>query len=186
MLVKSLRTAVLLGVSLVLSLSGLSACGGSDDAGSTGSAASADPQSSSPPTTESGTSPGTQPGTQPSAEPGAGGEPAFPLIAGAACDSTVTLTGVVEQSWTATGAVALSDSGPVATYQSDDGATVLTAYAAGNGFEQTFVVAVGLDTYAPAPGKGTLDVAADGSRASIDAVATGGSGDVHVTATITC
>lgn len=182
--VRSLRAAVLLAAGLVLPVSLLSACTGSDEPAEVRDTGTTSPTTAS---TDASTEPTSSSAPTESDPPTSGDEPAFPLISGDPCTTTVKVTGAVEETWDAEGDVALSESGPTATYQTHDGATVLTAYAEGNGFQETFILSVGLDTYAPAPGSGELEISDDGTDATIDADAVGASdASVHVIARIAC
>ena len=120
----------------------------------------------------------------------AGGD--VPALEGEDCDADVTLSGALTAEWSggATVAVSESDVAPPATYQANDGDYMLTASAVGNGFDDpTVILLADGRSFGVAFGDGSVEVADDGSGATIDAPANdvAGSGDtVQVKATITC
>lgn len=149
----------------------LTACGGSDDAGSDGGGASIS--------------------TDDDARPGNG----LPTLEGEGCDVDVTLTGAVGQDWSGDGTVSVSESdgAPPASYQTLDGDAVMTLLSDGNGFDPTVLLTVGDTSYGVETGGETggdgIDIAADGSGARIEASATaiGVPGEtVDIAATFTC
>lgn len=114
----------------------------------------------------------------------------LPLLQGETCRATIVLTGGVKAQWTGEGTVATSESGPLATYQSADpadGDPVLTLYAAGDGFTATAIINAGTAVFSTPTGEGTLDIAADGSGATVSTtVGNGIAATVDVEATFTC
>lgn len=128
--------------------------------------------------------------SKPTAVPttGSDGKAPFALLEGEPCDSEVRLTGAVKATWSGEGVVDRPETGPVAVYQSVEGTTVLTVYAPGNGFDANVVVSDGTDSYGTSFDAPGLDVAADGSGATIDAEAIVPDGDasVRVVATFSC
>lgn len=162
--IRPLTVATLLVPTLLLA-----ACGGGDDEDASG---------------DGGTSATT------AAEPTQEIETGIPLIPGDPCDVDVTLTGAVRKTFTEKGAVSLDDAGgPTAVYQVTDGESVVTAYAAGNGFQTSVIVNDGTESYGSSTGAPGLEIADDGSGATIDTdVAQPGKPrvKVKVEATFTC
>lgn len=117
----------------------------------------------------------------------------LPALQGEDCDAEVTLTGAVEAEWSGNGTVSTTESGgvaPPASYQTSNDGMVLTLLSTGNGFDTPSVLLMVSDTesYAVTPGEGTVEIADDGSGATIDAPATmiGTTDSVDVTASFDC
>ncbi|WP_370250494.1 hypothetical protein [Nocardioides sp.] len=114
----------------------------------------------------------------------------LPLLQGEPCRATVVLTGGVKAQWTGEGTVATSSAGPLATYQSAepaDGDPVITLYASGEGFSATAIINSGKAVFSTPTGTGTLDIAPDGSGATVrTTVGNGLAAKVDVEATFTC
>lgn len=121
------------------------------------------------------------------ARPGDG----LPTMEGEGCDVDVTLTGAVEQSWSGDGTVSVSESdvAPPASYQTLDGEAVLSLLSEGHGFDPGVLLTVGDTSYGVETGSAGVDIAADGSGATIDATGTAiGAPDdsVQIAATFSC
>ncbi len=160
-----------------------------DDTSETTGGASPDPTASAsePPATVSPSETPRPPDEVPDSE--VTGVP-FPLLEGEECDAEVTLSGVREAEWSSAGTVAPStgDTQPT-TYQSADGASVVTVYAADAGFDAAVVVQLEGAAFSSSPGDPGLDVAADGSGAVVDveALAAEDPGTtLRIQATFTC
>ncbi|MEO9322556.1 hypothetical protein ABFT23_03645 [Nocardioides sp. C4-1] len=117
----------------------------------------------------------------------------LPALQGEDCDAEVTLSGAVEASWSGNGTVSTAESGgvaPPASYQTSKDGMVLTLLSTGNGFDAPSVLLLISDTesYTVTPGEGSVEVAEDGSGATVDAPAgmIGTTDSVDVQATFDC
>jgi hypothetical protein len=124
--------------------------------------------------------------------PGGGGGRDVPTMEGEDCDADVSLSGALTAQWSGGAKVdvtADSDVSPPATYQSNHDAYMLTVSAVGNGFDDPSVTLLADGRSFAVPfGEGSVEVAADGSGATLDAPANeiGADGSVAVRATFDC
>jgi hypothetical protein len=123
---------------------------------------------------------------------GGGGGGDVPALQGEDCDADVTLTGALTAEWSGGDKVDVagdSDVAPPATYQSNHDAYMLTVSAVGNGFDDpTVTLLADGRSFAVPFGEGSVEVAADGSGATIDAEAgeIGADESVQVQASFDC
>ncbi|GAB2445621.1 hypothetical protein GCM10027062_28010 [Nocardioides hungaricus] len=100
------------------------------------------------------------------------------------CEVSVEVTGAVEVSWSGAGRSS-NEAGPT-SYTSADGKDRIIAYAATDDLATNANVTIGGATYTTTSPDG-LDIAADGTSATVDAATTGTDGDgPRVMATFTC
>lgn len=116
-----------------------------------------------------------------------------PALEGEDCEVEIVITGSVDASWTGGGDTVTGDeTGAPAVYEAQDGSLRLTLSAGSGDFDPSVLLtdfADGGVTYGSTPGEGDLDIAADGSGASVagELVAPELPGEtVNVTATFVC
>ena len=112
----------------------------------------------------------------PDVSAGAGDDAAgVPALQGEDCDADVTLSGALTAQWSGGAKVDVSgdsDVAPPATYQSNHDGYMLTVSAVGNGFDDpTVTLLADGRSFAVPFGEGTVEVAADGSGATVRAAA---------------
>ncbi|MBZ5740071.1 hypothetical protein [Nocardioides mangrovi] len=101
------------------------------------------------------------------------------------CSVEVEVTGAAEASWS--GKATVSNASGVTAYQSADGKDQLIVYAGNDDIQTNANLTVGGATFTTTDPEVGLEVAKDGSGATVDAPTSGVSGDgPQVTATFTC
>lgn len=106
------------------------------------------------------------------------------------CKVDVEIIGAIEASWTGKGrAIIGNSSGPPAFYQASEGDIQVSAYAEGEDFVPSVVIASPDGTFSTEPGADGLQISPKGKGAEVDAAAVGvdpESPDARVAASFDC
>jgi hypothetical protein len=105
------------------------------------------------------------------------------------CDADLEISGDVTGRLEGGTGTTSSAGGPAAFYQMLGEDLLLSTYSAGDAFDASVILQAGSETYGSAPGAAGLEVAEDGSGATLDVdveLVPTGDKSAHVAGTITC